>query len=78
MAEPPRLDEPDELLQKATTMLSYCKTILGESSGPEHFVLVAAAVNTFSEMNAEETAKFLEENWNLLDERAKVFEENIE
>ena len=78
MAEPPRLDEPDELLQKATTMLSYCKTILGESSGPEHFVLVAAAVNTFSEMNVEETAKFLEENWNLLDERAKVFEENIE
>jgi hypothetical protein len=78
MTEPPRLDESEELLQKATTMLSYCKTILGESSGPEHFVLVAAAVNTFSEMDAEQTARFLEDNWRLLDERAKVFEENIE
>ncbi len=78
MTEPPRLDESEELLQKATTMLSYCKTILGESSGPEHFVLVAAAVNTFSGMDAEQTARFLEDNWRLLDERAKVFEENIE
>ena len=78
MAEPPRPDKTDELLQKASTMLSYCKTVLGERVAPEHFVLVAAAVNTFSEMNAEETARFLEENWSLLDERAKVFEEDIE
>jgi hypothetical protein len=78
MTEPPRINESDELLQKATTMLSYCKTILGESSGPEHFVLVAAAMNTFSEMDAEQTARFLEENWSVLDEGARVLEEDIE
>ena len=40
-----RAEEPDELLEKATTMLSYCKSIMGERTGPEHFILVAAAVN---------------------------------
>jgi hypothetical protein len=65
-----RDQEPEELLEKATTMLSYCKSVLGERAGPEHFVLVAAAANVFADMKAEEVAKFLKENWTLLDERA--------
>jgi hypothetical protein len=39
------MPEPEELLEKATTMLSYCKSILGEKAGPDHFVLVVAAIN---------------------------------
>ena len=45
-----RDQEPDELLEKATAMLSYCKSILAEGTGPEYFVLVAAAVNMFGVM----------------------------
>ncbi len=75
MPEPPRDQKPDELLEKATTMLSYCKSVLGERTGPEHFVLVAAAANTFGDMEAEETARFLKDNWSLIDERAEVLEE---
>ena len=73
-----RDQEPEELLEKATTMLSYCKSILGERTGPEHFVLVAAAANVFGGMNAEEAARFLKDNWGLLDERAGVFEEGVD
>jgi hypothetical protein len=75
MPEPVRDQKPDELLEKATTMLSYCKSILGENTGPEHFVLVAAAANTFGDMEAEETARFLRDNWSLIDEGAEVLEE---
>ncbi len=78
MPEPPRLEEPDELLEKATTMLSYCKSVLGERAGPEHFVLVAAAASTFGGMNAEEAARFLKDNWSLLDRRAGVPEEGTD
>ncbi len=72
MPQTRRAEEPDELLEKATTMLSYCKSVLGERAGPEHFVLVAAAANTFGGMDAEEAARFLKDNWDLLDERAGV------
>ena len=78
MPEPPRNEDPDELLEKATTMLSYCKSVLGERAGPEHFVLVAAAANVFGGMNAEEAARFLKDNWGLLDERARVLEEDVD
>ncbi len=77
MPQTRRAEKPEELLEKATTMLSYCKSILGERTGPEHFVLVAA-VNTFSEMNPEEVARFLKDNWGLMDERAEVFEEGVD
>ena len=73
-----RDQEPEELLEKATTMLSYCKSILGEKAGLEHFVLVAAAINIFGEMDSEEAARFLKDNWGLLDERAGVFEEGVD
>ncbi len=76
MPEPPHDQKADELLEKAITMLSYCKSILGERTGPEHFVLVAAAANTFGNMEAEETARFLRDNWSLIDERAEVLEED--
>jgi hypothetical protein len=78
MQEPPGDEKPDELLEKATTMLSYCKTILGASAGPDHFVLVAAAANTFGDMDVEETARFLKDNWSLIDERAGVMEEGTD
>jgi len=70
--------EPDELFEKATTMLSYCKSILGERTGPEHFVLVAAAINIFGDMDSEEAARFLKDNWELLDERTMAFEEGVD
>ncbi len=75
MPEPLHHQRPDELLEKSTTMLRYCKSILGERTGPEHFVLVAAAANTFGDMEAEEAARFLKDNWSLIDERARVLEE---
>ena len=78
MPQTRRAEKPEELLEKATTMLSYCKSILGERTGPEHFVLVAAAVNIFGEMDPEEVARFLKDNWGLLDERAEVFEEGVD
>ena len=78
MVEAPRAVESDELLEKATTMLSYCKSILGEEASPDHFVLVAAAANTFGGMDVEQTARFLKDNWSLLDERARVLEEGID
>jgi hypothetical protein len=78
MPEPPRTEEPDELLEKATTMLSYCKSILGERVGSEHFVLVAAAINIFDDKNAEEAARFVKDNWGLLDERAGVVREEVD
>ena len=78
MPEPPCVQESEELLEKATTMLSYCKSILGEKAGPEHFVLVAAAINIFDDKNAEEAARFVKDNWGLLDERAGVLEEDID
>jgi hypothetical protein len=71
MPKPPRAEEPDKLLEKATMMLSYCKSMLGEKAGPEHFVLVAAAINIFGDKNAEEAARFVKDNWGVLDERAK-------
>ena len=77
MPELSRTEQPDELLEKATTMLSYCKSVLGERPGPEHFVLVAAAANIFGGMNAEEAARFLKDNWDVLDERARVLEEDV-
>jgi len=78
MPQTRRVQEPEELLEKATMMLSYCKSITGEGTGPEHFVLVAAAVNIFGDMDPEEAAKFLKDNWGLLDERAGVFEEGVD
>ena len=60
------------MLEKATTMLSYCKSILGERAGLEHFVLVVAAINIFDDKNVEEAARFLKVYWSLLDERAGV------
>jgi hypothetical protein len=78
MPEPPCVQESEELLEKATTMLSYCKSILGEKAGPEHFVLVAAAINIFDDKNAEEAARFVKDNWGLLDERAGVLEGDID
>ena len=78
MPEPSRTEEPDELLEKATKMLSYCKSILGEKAGPGHFVLVAAAINTFDDKNAEEAAKYVKDNWDLLDERAGVVREDVD
>jgi hypothetical protein len=78
MSDPPRSEEPDELIERAATMLSYCKSVLGERAGPEHFILVAAAANVFGGMNAEEAARFLKDNWDLLDERAGVFEEGVD
>ena len=78
MQEPPGDEKPDELLEKATTMLSYCKSILGEKAGPEHFVLVAAAINIFGDKNTEEAARFVKDNWGLLDERAGVLEESTD
>lgn len=75
MPEPPRAEGQDEILEKATMMLSYCKSILGERTGPEHFVLVAAAASVFGGMNADEAAKFLKDNWTLLNKRAGVLEE---
>jgi hypothetical protein len=78
MPESPRPEEPDELLEKATTMLSYCKSILGEKAGQEHFVLVAAAINVFGDKNAEEAARFVKENWDLLDERAGFLREDVD
>ena len=78
MLESPRAVEPDELLEKATTMLSYCKSILGEEASSDHFVLVAAAANVFGDMDAEQTARFLKDNWSLMDERARVLEESID
>ena len=77
MPQTRRAEEPEELLEKATTMLSYCKSILGERTGPEHFVLVAAAVNIFGDMDSEKAARFLKDNWGLLDERAGLFEEGV-
>jgi hypothetical protein len=78
MPKPLRVEEPDELLEKATTMLSYCKSVLGEKAGPEHFVLVAAAINIFGDKNAEQAARFVKDNWGLLDERAGVLEEDVD
>ncbi len=78
MPQTRRAQEPEELLAKATTMLSYCKSILGERTGPEHFVLVAAAASTFGGMGAEEAARFLKDNWSLLDRRAGVPEEGTD
>jgi hypothetical protein len=60
------------LLEKATTMLSYCKSILGERAGLEHFVLVVAAINIFDDKNVEEAARVLKVYWSFLDERARV------
>ena len=56
MPQTRRAEEPEELLEKATTMLSYCKSILGEKADSEHFVLVASAINIFGDKNAEEAA----------------------
>ena len=53
-------------------MLSYCKSILGERAGLEHFVLVVAAINIFDDKNVEEAARFLKVYWSFLDERAGV------
>ena len=78
MSKPPRAEESAELLEKATTMLSYCKSILGEKAGPEHFVLVAAAINIFGDKNTEEAARFVKDNWGLLDERAGVLREDVD
>jgi hypothetical protein len=36
MQKPWRVEDPDELLEKAMTILSYCKSVLGERAGPEH------------------------------------------
>ena len=77
MPQTRRAEEPEELLEKATTMLSYCKSILGQRTGPEHFVLVAAAVNIYGDMDSEEAARFLKDN-EVLDERAGVFEEGVD
>ena len=78
MSKPPRVEESAELLEKATTMLSYCKSILGEKAGPEHFVLVAAAINIFGDKNTEEAARFVKDNWGLIDERAEVLREDVD
>jgi hypothetical protein len=78
VSKPPRAEESAELLEKATTMLSYCKSILGEKAGPEHFVLVAAAINIFGDKNTEEAARFVKDNWGLLDERAGVLREDVD
>ena len=78
MSKPPRAEESAELLEKATTMLSYCKSILGEKAGLEHFVLVAAAINIFGDKNTEEAARFVKDNWGLLDERAGVLREDVD
>jgi hypothetical protein len=78
MPDLPRTEQPDELLEKATTMLSYCKSVLGERAGPEHFVLVAAAANVFGGMNTEEAARFLKENWDVLDERARALGDDVD
>ena len=78
MSKPPRAEESAELLEKATTMLSYCKGILGEKAGLEQFVLVAAAINIFGDKNTEEAARFVKDNWGLLDERAGVLREDVD
>ena len=78
MSKPPRVEESAELLEKATTMLSYCKSILGEKAGPEHFVLVAAAINIFGDKNTEEAARFVKDNWGLINGRARVVREDVD